>query len=127
MQKTFRHATGKRQAPFSLRLTFEERAQLEKDAAGFSLSGYIKWRLFDPDRPRPKKRGKVPVKDHKMLAALIAKLGQSRLAANVNQLAKAVHTGSLPVNPETEADISRASKDINDIRNMLVTALGLQE
>jgi len=127
MQKTFKNATGKRQAPFSLRLTFEERAQLEKDAAGFSLSGYIKWRLFDPDRPRPKKRGKVPVKDHKMLAALIAKLGQSRLSQNVNQLAKAVHTGSLPVTPETEADLQKASKDIADIRTMLIEALGLKE
>ena len=127
MKKIFKNATGKRQAPFSLRLTFEERAELEKDAAGFSLSGYIKWRLFDPDRPRPKKRGKVPVKDHKILAALIAMLGQSRLAANINQLAKAVHTGSLPVTPETEANLKKASQDIASIREMLIEALGLKE
>lgn len=127
MQSKFRKATGKRPAPFSLRLTFEERAQLEKDAEGTSLSAYIKWRLFDPDRPRPKKRGKVPVKDHKILAALIAKLGKSRLSQNINQLAKAVHTGSLPVTPETEADLQKASKDIADIRLLLIEALGLKE
>lgn len=117
----------KRPAPFSLRFTFEERARLEKEAAGTSLANYIKWRLFDHDKPAPKKRGKVPVKDHKVLASLLAKLGQSRLAANINQLAKAVHTGSLPVNPETEAYIQQAVKDISDVRNLLVTALGLKE
>ncbi|WP_417433805.1 hypothetical protein [Kiloniella sp.] len=127
MQSKFRKATGKRPAPFSLRLTFEERAQLEKDAEGTSLSAYIKWRLFDPGRPRPKKRGKDPVKDHKILAALIAKLGKSRLSQNINQLAKAVHTGSLPVTPETEADLQKASKDIADIRLLLIEALGLKE
>ena len=98
MKKAF----NKRPAPFSLRLTFEERARLEKDATGISLSAYIKWRIFDPDKPPPRKRGKAPVKDHKVLAALLAKLGQSRLASNLNQLAKAVHTGSLPVTPDTE-------------------------
>ena len=63
----------------------------------------------------------------KQLAALIAKLGKSRLSQNINQLAKAVHTGSLPVTPETEADLQKASKDIADIRLLLIEALGLKE
>lgn len=119
--------TKKRPAPFSLRLPFEERARLEKDAAGTSLSNYIKWRLFETDRPAPRKRGKVPVKGHKMLAALLAQLGASRLASTANQLAKAVHSGSLPVTPETEADLHTATQHISDIRLMLITALGLKE
>lgn len=123
MKKLF----NKRPAPFSLRLTFEERARLEKEAAGFSLSAYIKWRIFDPDKPPPRKRGKAPVKDHKVLAALLAKLGQSRLASNLNQLAKAVNSGSLAVTPDTEKDIKRAAQDINDMRSLLIMALGLKE
>ena len=123
MQKT----PVKRPAPFSLRLTFEERAQLEKEANGTSLSNHIKWRLFETDKPAPKKRGKVPVKDHKMLAKVIAKLGQSRLASNVNQLARAVNTGSLPVTPETETDLLQATRDIAAMRNMLIAGLGLKE
>lgn len=123
MKKAF----NKRPAPFSLRLTFEERARLEKAASGISLSAYIKWRIFDPDKPPPRKRGKAPVKDHKVLAALLAKLGKSRLASNLNQLAKAVHTGSLPVTPDTEKDIKRAAQDVHDMRALLILALGLKE
>lgn len=117
----------KRPTPFSLRLTFDERAQLEKDAAGRSLSSYIKWRIFDPDKPPPRKRGKVPVKDHKILAALLAKLGESRLSSNVNQLAKAINSGSLPITPDTERAFVRAARDIEDIRSLLIIALGLKE
>ena len=75
--------------PFSLRLTFEERAKLERDAAGMALGAYIRSRLLDPETVAPRKRGKFPVKDHQALAQLLGLLGQSRLANNVNQLAKA--------------------------------------
>ena len=35
--------------PFSLRLTFEERAELEKKAAGMALGAYIRERLLGED------------------------------------------------------------------------------
>ena len=47
--------------PFSLRLTFEERAKLERDAAGMALGAYIRSRLLDPETVAPRKRGKFPV------------------------------------------------------------------
>jgi hypothetical protein len=37
----------KREAPFSLRLSFEERAALRKAAGGVPLGAYIKAILFD--------------------------------------------------------------------------------
>ena len=58
--------------PVSLRMTFAEKAKLERDAAGMSLSSYIRWRLFDPDNVPPHSRGKHPVGDHKALAQLLA-------------------------------------------------------
>lgn len=79
--------------PFSLRLTFEERAKLERDAAGMALGAYIRSRLLDPETVAPRKCGKFPVKDHQALAQLLGLLGQSRLANNVNQLARAANTG----------------------------------
>lgn len=54
--------------PFSLRLNFEERAQLERDAAGLSLGAYVRERIFDGSKPSPRRRGKFPVKDQKALA-----------------------------------------------------------
>lgn len=111
--------------PFSLRLTFEERAKLERDAAGMALGAYIRSRLLDPETVAPRKRGKFPVKDHQALAQLLGLLGQSRLANNVNQLARAANTGSLAVTPDTEEALMSATADINHMRKLLIQALDI--
>ena len=116
---------NKQMPPFSLRLTFEERAQLERDAAGMSLGAYIRSRIFDKDLPKRRTRGKHPVKDHQELGKLLGELGRSRIANNLNQLAKAVHTGSLEVSPDTEQAIQDASTDIHWMRRTLISALGM--
>lgn len=111
--------------PFSLRLTFEDRARLENEAAGMALGAYIRWRLFHPDKPPPKTKGKFPVKDHKILSELVAKLGQSHISSNLNQLAKLANMGSLPITPETEATIIAACIEIRAMRKDLLRGLGL--
>lgn len=112
-------------APFSLRLTFDERARLEKDAAGLPLGAYIRERLFDEKAQPRRTRGKFPVRDHEALARVLAELGRSRLASNLNQLARAANTGSLPVTPETEEDLARACATVAEIRRELLRALGV--
>lgn len=93
----------KRAPPLSVRLGPKERERLEQDAGEMSLASYIRSRLFDstvePNR-KHMKRGRFPVKDHQALAQLMGLLGQSRIANNVNQLARAANTGTLPVTPE---------------------------
>lgn len=118
-------AEKKQLPPFSLRLTIEERAQLERDAVGLSLGAYIRSRLFDESLPKRRTRGKNPVKDHQELAKILAELGRSRLANNVNQLAKAANSGSLEVTPDTEQALKHACSDIQWMRHVLMTALGL--
>lgn len=71
--------TDKRPAPFSLRLSFEERERLERDALGVSLSAYIKAKIFDDVAPKRIVRGKTPVKNHVQLTRLLAMLGASPL------------------------------------------------
>ncbi|HEX7822844.1 MAG TPA: hypothetical protein VF463_19770 [Sphingobium sp.] len=110
----------------SLRLTFEEKARLEQDAAGMTVSSYIRGRLFDSHNPSPRRRGKNPVKDHQTLAQLLGKLGQSRLSSNLNQLARSANTGSLPVTPDTEAALIAAASEIQDMRRLLLEALNLE-
>ena len=51
-------------------------------------------------------------------------LGGSRLSSNLNQLAKAVNTGSLPVTPETEDDLKQACREVAEMRAELLRALG---
>ena len=116
---------GNRPAPFSLRLTPQERAELERLAGDMSLSAFIKDRVFDPDNPHPRRRRRRSVADHKALAQAMAMLGSSRLSQNMNQLAKATHTGNLPLPDQVARELERGCADIRAIREMLMRALGI--
>lgn len=116
----------KRPAPFSLRLTTAERARLERDAGSLSLNAYIRERLFGDDASPRRRVKKAPVQDRQELAKVLAALGRSSLASNVNQLAKGLNTGTLPVLPETDEAIRKACFDIAYMRMTLMKALGKQ-
>ena len=75
---------AKREAPFSLRLSFEERAKLEAAANGVPLGAYIKSILFDQELPKVRRRSSAPVADQQALGRVLAALGQSRLSSNLN-------------------------------------------
>lgn len=111
-------------APFSLRLTPEERQALDALADGQPLGAYIKDALLARE-VRPRTRGAKPVKDRAALAKLLGLLGQSRLSQNVNQLAKAANTGSLPLNDEVHRALLESCGAIHSMRDLLLTALGL--
>jgi hypothetical protein len=64
------------------------------------------------------------VKDKEALGRVMGALGAAHLSANLNQLAKAVNTGSLPDTPETEAELQEACRKIADMRTDLLRALG---
>lgn len=114
--------------PFSLRLTAEQRRALEARAGSLPLGEYIRSRLFSDDpRPEPVRRHPRPVKDHKALAEVLARLGASRLASNLNQLSRAANASALPVTPETEAALRQACADIAAMRAALMRALGFKE
>lgn len=110
--------------PFSLRLTYEERARLDAERGSKTLAAYIRERLFGENAAPRKKRGNSPVQDKEALGRMAGALGQSRLSQNMNQLAKAVNSGSLPVTPETEGEIKEACREIAEMRAALLTALG---
>jgi hypothetical protein len=112
--------------PYSLRLSPEERERLDFDAGDMPLAAYIRSRLFDDPTPR-KRRMKRPVKDHKLLAELLTKLGASRISNNLNQLARAANSGSLLLIPEIENDLRQALADIAWMRKILMQGLGLYQ
>ena len=109
------------------RLTFEERAALDAAAGDQPLGRYIRAQMLGDMAAKRKPYGKAPVKDQRALGRVLAELGQARLANNLNQLAKAVNSGSLPVTPETEDYLRAACQDVRQIRADLVGALGLIE
>jgi hypothetical protein len=110
--------------PFSIRFTFEERAKLDAARGREALAAHIRERLFGDDVSPRQKPGNSPVQDAEALGRVLGALGASRLSSNLNQLAKAVNTGSLPVTPETEADLVAACEEVRALRDDLLRALG---
>lgn len=116
----------RRAPPFSLRLTFQERAKLEKQAGALPLSAYIKSVVFSEDAPIYRQRRKAAEVDQKLLAEVLACIGASRISNNLNQLAKAVNQGALYVDDDVASDIVSACNDVRAMRLLLMQALGMQ-
>ena len=114
--------------PFSLRLTAQQRLELETRAGSVPLGAFIRAQLSSTDAPRqPAQRHARPLKDHRALAEVLAKLGASRLSSNLNQVAKAANSGALPVTPETEGALRQACADIAAMKALLMRALGFKD
>ena len=137
MTKVFSQAAArtpkhKKASPsFSIRFTEAERAQLERDAGALSLAAYIRLKLFAGEQPPPTRRKPtskkyVPSTELAVLGAMLGRLGQSQLALNVGELAKAAKMGALPVTPELEQELLEACSAIQDMREQLISGLGVK-
>jgi len=116
----------RRPPPFSLRLSFEERAKLESRAGAMPLASYMKSVLLEEDAPTYRQRRKPAEADQKLLAEVLACLGSTRLANNLNQLAKAANSGALYCDQDTKSELNRARDDVRAMRLLLMEALGLE-
>lgn len=111
--------------PFCLRLTRAERERLESEAGTMPLGAYVRERLFG-ENSAPRRKRRRPAVDQTGLAKVLGMLGSSRLAANVNQLAKAAKLGLIAgAAPELIQQIMDACEDIRTMRNALLSALGM--
>lgn len=111
--------------PFSIRLTEAERRALAERSGGRPLGAFLRDLVLAADGKTHRRSSPVPVKDHQSLARVLAVLGQSRIANNLNQIAKAANIGALPVTPETESEIVEACAAVVSMRQHLLRALGL--
>ena len=126
MNYNYARRKGTRSPLFSLRLSFEERAAIERQAHGLPIATYIKSLLFAEHAPRLVSRQRAPVKDAKALAEVLACLGASRLSSNLNQLAHHANSGSFYFDRETKAQLCAACEDIRAMRQLLMQALGMK-
>lgn len=127
-QASARHEPKSTPAPrITLRLSEEENAKLRDFAADMSVSAYVRKCLFDGDLTPRKRRSYMPVKDQQALAQLLALLGASRIANNLNQLAYHANTGSLAIDDEARGQIDETYIHVRQIRDTLIAALGLIE
>lgn len=130
--KPLHHADG---APHStnsspritLRLSEEEDERLREMAAGMTISAYVRQCVFGEAAGRRRRKSYAPVKDHVALAQLLAQLGETRLANNLNQLAYQANTGSLQVDDGVLAQLDEMYRHVTDMRDTLIRTLGLVE
>lgn len=111
-----------RLTPFSVRFTPEERGQVEAQAGNMPLGSYIKTVLLTQDAPRYLKRRKPRVKNQELLAQVLACLGSTRLASNLNHLVKATHIGTFYFDADAKIAIFRAANDVAMMRQLLMQA-----
>lgn len=120
------NSKSKRIPPLSIPLSKEKRELLVRQAGNLSLAGYIKSIVFADNAPRYRSRRQIPDMDAKLLAELLVHLGSSRVASNLNQIAKHLNQGTLIDDPELDSDLRQAVEEVSMIRSTLLQAMGVK-
>ena len=118
-------ARKKKPVPFSLRLSVEERADLDELAGNRPLGAYIREELLG-DQQQKRRVSHKPTIDNQKVAQLLAVLRHSNIASNLNQLAKAVNCGNLTVDDDVQEQLERSCAAVLAMREALFEALGLK-
>lgn len=117
--------------PVSVRLSQAEYDRLKHDAGTLSMAAYIRLTLFGEAQislhRKPYTRKKIsPSSELVMIGKMLGGLGQSEIAASLSDIAKAAHSGALPVTPEIETEIRAACGAVQDMAAHLISALGVK-
>ena len=119
--------TKPRPAPVSVRVNDAERAALDALAGDMAVSSYLKAFALKGDvGARKAQRQTHREVDRKLLAEILARLGASRMASNLNQIAKAAHLGVITVDADLERELVQACVDVAWMRTLLTEALGVR-
>lgn len=108
----------------SIRVTPQERNHLDTLAAGRTLSDYGRECMLGKEAAPRKIQHKNPIRDQELISRVLSMLGASRIASNLNQLAKAVNLGMLTLPPELESLLRKACLAVLQMRDMLMQSLG---
>ena len=123
--------TSKPLSPFTMRLNPQEREKLAKLAKDMNMSqaAFIRAKVFDglPFNQKKGQKQKASTLDHQTLAKLLMMLGESRIANNLNQLAKHANCGTLELDSkELEAQLNESYEAVIWMRQTLLQSLGLK-
>jgi nitroreductase len=117
-------STPKKATPFSIRLTEDERERLVAAASGIPLGSYIKATMLGYAPPIRRRASPLPKQDKRILAKALALFARSRVANNLNQLARAANIGTLPVTLETDAELKETLRVIRRLHDLMMDGLG---
>jgi hypothetical protein len=116
-------ASLRRPAPFSMRLSGEERAGLLAEAQAMPLGACIKAKALGAPPPK----ASALVVDRQAPGQALALLGKTHDANTLNQLAHLANMGSLPLAPEVMEALAGALKLIGEDRSLLLQAMGIRK
>lgn len=128
LQRDFKSAhtqKPKRMAPLSVRLSKEQRAQLECDAVSMSLNAYVISKLFD-DPAKLKRRRKEPTQKDKAIARALRQLSQAGLIGYLLSQIEAIEEHRLQLPEDEEKQLRQAYADCCNLRRDLIEAMGLE-
>ncbi|MEQ8287878.1 hypothetical protein [Thalassospira sp.] len=129
IKRSFDHSSGavkpKRPAPFSIRLSGDERAVLKRRAGNKPLGAYVRAKLLGDEETR-RKPSRAPSIDYALLGQVLGMLGKSEQVRCLFLLAVAAKADRLELKDEDLTALNEACEDIHDMRGMLVKALGLK-
>ncbi len=109
----------------SVRLTEEERAHLLTRAGGRTLTAYVRQALFDGPL-EGSRGGGITLANRTLLAHLLATLGGSHLAPNLERLAREAELGTLFADDDTTRRLRGACDDVRLMHNALMRGLGMK-
>lgn len=123
--------TRKGPPPISVRLSEDEYARLRHEAGALSMAAYIRLKVFGQEETAPRRKAYIrkktsPSSELVMIGQMLGGLGESEIAANLDDIAKAARIGAMPVTPEVEREIQAACNAVQDIRVRLIAALGVK-
>lgn len=111
--------------PLSFRVTPSEKRLITERANGRPISTYLRHVALSGDA-LPRRKAHAPDVNDAKVAQILAALGTSRLASNLNQLAKSANIGTLPVTDELCDDLHAACAAVQSMRHDLIIALGIK-
>ena len=119
-------AKRRRPAPFSIRLSDDERAYLERKAGRLPLGAYARAKLLgDEEAPRRKAAAKPSV-DYAMLGQVLGKLGKSEQVACLFLLLLAAEKNRVTMSEDDRAALHESCAAVREVRAAVMGALGLR-
>lgn len=117
--------------PLSIRLNAEEREMLVNAAGSMTIAAYVRLKLFDESEVPTHRKAYVrkkttPTSELTMIAHILGCLGESGIASSLNDIAKAAKIGALPVTSELENEVHNACDAVQEIRVLLISAMGVK-
>jgi hypothetical protein len=122
-KQDFDKARKSNPSPLSIYFNWAQIDKLDELRQGQKRGTFIKEVIFNSGKRLVRRYAET---DRILIAKVLAALGKSRISSNINQLAKAANSGSLPVNEEVEKALLKACMTIEWIKVTLIESMGIK-